>query len=50
MEVPQNFIGIGDRMEAVWHQLQVPDTAVVALVRMGDVGRIGVLLLMCWDV
>ena len=50
MEMPQHFINIHERTEAVWRQLQVPGTAVVALVGMGGVGRIGILLLMFWDV
>ena len=48
MEMPQHFINIGERMEAVWCLLQVPDTAVVALIGMGGVGRTGILLLMFW--
>ena len=38
MGMPQHFINIGERSEAAWHLLLLPDTAVVALVGMGGVG------------
>ena len=50
MEMPQHFISFDERIESVWRQLQVPDTAVVALVGMGGIGRIAILLLMFWVV
>ena len=50
MEMPQHFIIFDEIIEAVWRQLQVSDIAVVALVGMGGVGRIGILLLMFWVV
>ena len=44
MKMPQHFISINARVEAVWHLLQVPDTAVVALVGMGGIGGTGTML------
>ena len=48
MGMPHHFINIGERVEAVWHLLQMPDAAVVALVGMGGIGTIGILLFMLW--
>ena len=38
-ELPHHFTNISERVEIVWHLLQVPDTAAVALVGMGGIGR-----------
>ena len=46
IKMPKHFMDIDERVEAVWHLLQVPDTAVVALVGMGGIGTIGILLFM----
>ena len=48
IKMPKHFMDIDERVEAVWHLLHVPDTAMVALVGMGGIGRIGILLLMLW--
>ena len=40
--MPQHFIELDDRVEAVWNKLQVPNKAVVALVGMGGIGEEGV--------
>ena len=47
--MPQHFIDIGEKIEAVWHLLQMPDTAVVALVGMAGIGRIAVLLVVLFN-
>ena len=40
-QMPQHFIELDDRVEAVWNKLQVPNSTVVALVGMGGIGEEG---------
>ena len=40
-QMPQHFIELNDRVEAVWNMLQLPNQAVVALVGMGGIGEEG---------
>ena len=47
-EMPQHFIDFGERVEAVWGLFHESDTAVVALVGIGGIGRMGILLAIFW--
>ena len=40
-QMPQHFIELNDRVEAVWNMLKLPNQAVVALVGMGGIGEEG---------
>ena len=40
-QMPQHFIELNDRVEAVWNMLRLPNQAVVALVGMGGIGEEG---------
>ena len=40
-QMPQHFIELNDRVEAVWNMLQLPNQAVVALVGRGGIGEEG---------
>ena len=49
-QMPQHFIELNDRVEAVWNMLRLPNQAVVALVGMGGIGEEGLEpeQLRCW--
>lgn len=38
-DMPDHFMNLSERVEAVWDLLQLPDTRIVALVGMGGIGR-----------
>lgn len=48
IQMPQHFINLNDRVEAVWSMLEVANRTVVALVGMGGVGEEGLSLEQQW--